>query len=83
MTRAVTELWRVLPRGPDDPYSCPDFVQLKEALRSLFPKLGKLMLALGTALGSSGLPCGRHHVGRAWLSDLISYRLYEKVKVSC
>jgi hypothetical protein len=40
VTRAVAELWRVPPSGPDNLFSSPEFVQLKETLQSLHPKVG-------------------------------------------
>ena len=46
------------PPGPDNLFSSPEFVQLKEALQSLHSKVGKPVFALGTALRSLGLPCG-------------------------
>ena len=57
-TRAVADLWRVPPPGPDNLFTSPEFVQLKEALQSLHSKVGKPVFALGTALRSLGLPCG-------------------------
>ena len=58
VTRAVAELWRVPPPGPDNLFSSPEFVRLKEALQSLHPDIGKPVFALGTALRSLGLPSG-------------------------
>ena len=58
VTKAVAELWRLPPPGPDNLFSSPEFVRLKEALRSLHPDIGKPVFALGTALRSLGLPCG-------------------------
>ena len=58
MKRAVAELWRVPPPGPDNLFSSPEFVRLKETLGSLHPDVGKLVFALGTALRSLGLPSG-------------------------
>ncbi len=58
VTRAVAELWRVPPPGPDNLFSSREFVRLKEALQSLHPDVGKPVFALGTALRSLGLPCG-------------------------
>ncbi|GJE02168.1 hypothetical protein [Methylobacterium isbiliense] len=58
MTDAVVELWRVLSPGPDNLFSSPEFVRLKEALQRLYPEVGKPVFALGTALRSLGLPSG-------------------------
>ncbi|MBI0537491.1 hypothetical protein D9599_18180 [Roseomonas sp. KE2513] len=55
---AVAELWGLPPPGPDNLFSSPEFVRLKEALQSLYPEVGKPVFALGTALRSLGLPCG-------------------------
>lgn len=58
LKKAVAELWRLLPPGPDNLFSSPEFLRLKEALQSLHPRVGKPVFALGTALRSLGLPCG-------------------------
>jgi len=77
VTRAVAELWRVPPPGPDNLFSLPEFMQLKEVLQSLYPKVGTPLVALGTALRNLGLPCGlpqdRQHLSLP--SDEAAYRL--------
>lgn len=40
VARAVAELWRVQPLGPDSLFSSPEFVRLKEALQSLHTEIG-------------------------------------------
>ena len=52
------------PPGPDNLFSSPKFVRLKEALQRLYPEVGKPVFALGTALRSLGLPSGLPHDGQ-------------------
>ena len=54
----VAELWRLPLPGPDNLFSTPEFVRLREVLQSLHPEVGKPVFALGTALRSLGLPSG-------------------------
>jgi hypothetical protein len=52
------------PPRPDNLFSSPKFVRLKEALQRFYPMVGKPVFALGTALRSLGLPSGLPHDGQ-------------------
>lgn len=58
--QAIKELWRLQWPGPDNLFSEPKFVHLRETCQSLYPKAGSaqtLDFALSTALRAFGLPC--------------------------
>jgi len=63
---AIAELWRLRPPGPENLFAAPEFLLLKEALRTQYPNAGKPVFALGNALRNLGLPCelaaGRQHL---------------------
>lgn len=77
LKKAVAELWRLPPPGPDNLFSSPEFMRLRETLQSIHLDVGKPLFALGTALRSLGLPCGlpqdRRHL--ALLPDEAARRL--------
>lgn len=82
MTDAVADLWCVLSPGPDNLFSSPEFVRLKETLQRLYPEVGNPVFALGTALRSLGLPSGspqdRQHL--SFPPDEAARRLYRAVR---
>ena len=60
MVAAMSDLWRLLPPGPDNILPHPAFERLREACRDAYPNAGKKgpAFALSTALRALGLPCG-------------------------
>src|SRR3954467_12233948 len=62
MMKAVTELWQLLPPGPDNILAEPAFIRLRDACRDGYPNAGTSgpAFALATALRALGLPCGLH-----------------------
>jgi hypothetical protein len=59
LMRAMADLWRLRPPGPDNLLTEPAFVRLREACRDGYSNAGKTgpAFALSTALRSLGLPC--------------------------
>lgn len=57
---AMAELWRVPAPGPENLFSAPAFVRLREVCQTEYPQVGRgggPTFALGNALHSLGLPC--------------------------
>jgi hypothetical protein len=59
LLRAMAELWRLSPPGPDNLLAVPAFERLRDACRAGYPNAGNKgpAFALSTALRSLGLPC--------------------------
>ena len=59
MISAMSDLWRLRPRGPDNILAHPAFERLREACRDGYPNAGKNgpAFALSAALRALGLPC--------------------------
>jgi hypothetical protein len=58
LTEAVAALWRIPPPGPNNLWSAPPFVRLREVCESLYPKSKDTVgFALANALRALGLPC--------------------------
>ena len=59
MLKAMMDLWRLRPPGPDNILAHPAFERLREACRDGYPSFGKKGpgFALSTALRALGLPC--------------------------
>lgn len=61
MVSAMTELWDISAPGPDNLFSAPAFVRLREICQTEYPHAGHgggPTFALGNALHALGLPCG-------------------------
>ena len=61
LTQAVAALWQLEPLGPNNLFSVPAFVRLREICQRLYPKAGSkdaLSFALSNALRTFGLPSG-------------------------
>jgi len=60
LIQAVAGLWRLDPPGPDNVFSAPAFIRLREVCQRLYPKAGSkdaLAAALSGALRRLGWPC--------------------------
>src|SRR5258706_16187187 len=60
LKQAIAALWQLKPPGPDNLFSAPAFVQLRETCQRLYPRAGSkdaLSFALGDALRALGMPC--------------------------
>jgi hypothetical protein len=61
MVSALVQLWGIPAPGPDNLFSAPAFVRLREICQAEYPSSGRggaPTFALGNALHSLGLPCG-------------------------